>query len=86
MKPIRDHADYEKALSRIEELISAPEGSPEVDELEMLAILIERYEEEHYPIPEAPMSEALKLFMEENDLTPKDMAKYLGPPSLIQRS
>lgn len=63
MKPIRDHADYEKALARIEEPISAPEGSPEVGELEVLAILVEKYEKEHYPIPEAPMSEALKLFM-----------------------
>jgi HTH-type transcriptional regulator/antitoxin HigA len=85
MKPIRDHADYEKALARIEELISAPEGSPEVDELEVLAILVEKYEEQHYPIPEAPVSEVLKLFMEENNLTPKDMAKYLGSASAVSK-
>ena len=85
MKPIRNHADYEKALARIEELMSAPEGSPEVDELEVLAILVEKYEEEHYPIPEAPVSEVLKLFMEENNLTPKDMAKYLGSASAVSK-
>jgi HTH-type transcriptional regulator/antitoxin HigA len=85
MKPIRDHADHMKALARIEELISAPEGSPEADELEVLAILVEKYEEEHYPIPEAPVSEVLKLFMEENNLTPKDMAKYLGSASAVSK-
>ncbi len=85
MKPIRDHADHMKALARIEELISAPEGSPEADELEVLAILVEKYEEEHYPIPEAPVSEVLKLFMEENNLPPKDMAKYLGSASAVSK-
>lgn len=85
MKPIRDHADHMKALARIEELISAPEGSPEADELEVLAILVEKFEEEHYPIPEAPVSEVLKLFMEENNLAPKDMAKFLGSASAVSK-
>lgn len=85
MKPIRDDAEYKKALARIEELMSAPEGSPEVDELEVLAILVEKYEEEHYPIPAVPASEVLKLVMEENDLSPKDMVKYLGSPSTVSK-
>lgn len=85
MKPIRDHAEYKKALARIEELMSAPEGSPEVDELEVLAILVEKYEEEHHTIPDVPASEVLKLFMEENNLAPKDMIKYLGSASAVSK-
>jgi HTH-type transcriptional regulator/antitoxin HigA len=85
MKPIRDHAAYEKALARIDELMSASEGSPEADELEVLAILVEKFEAEHYPIPDVPASEVLKLYMEENGLLSKDMVRYLGSPSAVSK-
>ncbi len=85
MKPIRDEAGYEAALARIGALMSAPEGSPEVDELEVLSILVEKYEEETYPIPEAAAHEVLKLVMEENDLAPRDMIPFLGSPSTVSK-
>ncbi len=50
MKPIKEEADYERALHRVEELWDSPKGSPESDELEVLATLIEPYERERYPI------------------------------------
>ena len=50
IKPIRGEADYERALRRLEELWNSPEGSAESDELDILATLIEAYEQEHYPI------------------------------------
>lgn len=85
MKPIRDHTEYEAALARIDALMSASEGSPEADELEVLAILVEKFEEEHYPIPEASASEVLRLIMEENGLNNKAMARYLGSPSTVSK-
>lgn len=47
---IRNDADYEAALARIELLFNAPAGTPESDELNLLATLVEVYEEQHYPI------------------------------------
>jgi len=47
---IRNDADYEVALARIELLFDAPAGTPESDELNLLARLVEAYEEKHYPI------------------------------------
>ncbi len=44
-------SDYKAALKRIESLFDAAElGTPEGDELERLAALVEEYEEKHFPI------------------------------------
>ena len=51
IKPIKTEADYEAALKEIEQLWGSNHGSPEADKLEVLATLVEVYEEEHYPIP-----------------------------------
>jgi HTH-type transcriptional regulator/antitoxin HigA len=53
-KPIRTTRDYEKALARIEVLMDAETGSPEADELDALATLVELYENEHFPMEQAP--------------------------------
>ncbi|MDO9264170.1 MAG: hypothetical protein Q7U02_09400 [Desulfosalsimonadaceae bacterium] len=47
---IKSQQDYDIALARIDELMDAKEGTPEADELELLATLVEMYEEEHYPM------------------------------------
>lgn len=51
IKPIRSKAAYQKAMARIDALWGAPMGSAEGDELEILAVLVERYEAEHEPMP-----------------------------------
>ena len=50
VKPIRSEGDYEQALQRVEKLWGSPQGTVEGDELEVLATLIEAYEQDHYPI------------------------------------
>ena len=52
MKPgvIRTEAEYERTLARIEALMDAEPGTPEMDELELLSLLVEHYEDERYPI------------------------------------
>ncbi|MDZ7794895.1 MAG: hypothetical protein U5P10_14745 [Spirochaetia bacterium] len=52
MKLIKNEKDYEQALSRVEELIDIEplEGSDEAEELELLALLINTYEDKVYPI------------------------------------
>lgn len=50
IKPIHSQEDLATALARLEQLWGAEVGSPEGDELEILALLIEKYEDEHYPM------------------------------------
>jgi HTH-type transcriptional regulator/antitoxin HigA len=49
-KPIETEADYENALARITNLMDAAPDTPESEELDRLATLVETYEAKHYPI------------------------------------
>jgi hypothetical protein len=64
LKPIRTQADYEKALARLEELWGSESGTAEGDQLDVLATLIDAYEEEHDPIDPPDPIEAIKFRME----------------------
>jgi HTH-type transcriptional regulator / antitoxin HigA len=50
LKPLKTKIDYQQALERLEVVFDAKKGTPHGDELEMLGILIEQYENEHFPI------------------------------------
>ena len=50
IKPIKTEEDYQRALARLKEIFDAKKGTKEGDELEMLSTLIDKYEEEHFPI------------------------------------
>ena len=50
VSPVRSEEDYEAALTRIDELMDAEPNTLEGDELDILVTLVERYEENHYPI------------------------------------
>jgi HTH-type transcriptional regulator/antitoxin HigA len=51
---IKTESDYNQALERLEVIFDAKKGTPEGDELELLGILIEQYENEHFPIDLQP--------------------------------
>lgn len=78
MKLIRSEADYDEALSRLEELMGARAGTPEGDELELLSTLIEHYEEERFPIEAPTPLAAIRFRMEQEDLSPRDLEPYIG--------
>lgn len=78
VKPIRSESDYQANLARLEELMDALPGTPEADELEILTTLIERYENEHYPVDLPTPLAAIRFRMEQSELTPRDLEKYLG--------
>lgn len=78
IKPIRSDADYRAALARLEDLIDAKKGSEEGDELEILSILIDAYENEHFPIEMPDPIEAIKFRMEQMDMKQKDLAEVVG--------
>ena len=50
VKPIKTKKDYQQALDRLEVIFDAKKGIPDGDELEILGILIDQYENEHFPI------------------------------------
>ena len=78
LKPIRTDEDLDAALSRIEEIFDAEEGTPEDDELGVLLDLVELYENKHYPIgPPTPIA-AIEFAMDQRDLTQRDLVPYIG--------
>jgi HTH-type transcriptional regulator/antitoxin HigA len=80
LKPIKTKKDYEDALSRAYELMQkdSKEGSKLSDELEILAILIEGYEDKHYPIPSPHPIEAIKFQMAQGAIDDRELTKLLG--------
>lgn len=78
IRPIRTEADHESALARIAELMSADVGTPEGDELDILATLVEAYEQKHFPIGTADPIEAIRFRMEQLGLVRKDLEPFLG--------
>ena len=76
--PIRTEADYKAALDRIETLMDAHENTPEGDLLDVLVTLVEAYERKHYPVDFPDPVAAIRFYMEQNSLAPKDMEPALG--------
>ena len=65
IKPIRNEEDYQNALQRLDEIFDAKRGTEEGDELEILSILVDNYENEHFPIGMPDPIEAIKFRMEQ---------------------
>ncbi len=78
ISPIRTEKDYNKAIRRIEELWWAKPSTRERDELEVLSILVEAYEDRHYPILPPDPIEAIKFRMDQLGLRKVDVASYFG--------
>jgi HTH-type transcriptional regulator/antitoxin HigA len=83
IKPIRTEKDYEAALARIEEIFDADLGTPEGDELEILASLVETYEKKNYPIGLPDPIEAIKIRMKDLGLERKDLEDAIGSKGRI---
>ena len=65
IKTVRSEADLVAAFARLEELWGAPIDSPEGHELEVLASLIEKYEDDHYPMPASNRDNALEFLRDQ---------------------
>jgi HTH-type transcriptional regulator / antitoxin HigA len=75
---IKSENDYQKALQRLEVIFDSKKGTPEGDELELLGIIIENYEDEKFPIDLPDPIEAIKFRMEQLGYTQNDLAKIIG--------
>ncbi len=85
MKPkvLKNEKEYESALEYVSGLMDAEPGSPEEEELELFSLLIEEYEEQHYPMmPPDPVA-AILFRMDQEGLTRKDLTAYIGSQSKV---
>jgi HTH-type transcriptional regulator/antitoxin HigA len=76
--PIRNEHDYEAALTRLWEIFQAEDGTPEGDERDILADLVERYEDTHYPIPPPDPVATIEFRMDQAGLTRRDLVPHIG--------
>ena len=85
LKPIKNEKDYDNALVRVDELMELnPDlGTRKSDELEVIVMLIEKYEEKEWAISEPDPIEAIKVRMEQMHLKQKDLIPYIGNKSKV---
>jgi len=81
IRPIKTPADHKAVLARIDELMEAEEGTPEAAELEVLAILAEKYETQAFPVEAPSPLEAIRFRMEQAGYGQSDLARVLGSRS-----
>lgn len=83
LRPIRTRREHQAALKKAEALWDAPDGSPSADRLEVLVLLIEAYEREHYPIADPDPIDFLRHLMEARELSRSDMEPFIGSRSRV---
>lgn len=77
-KLIKTKKDYQSALNRLAIIFDAKPGTSQGDELEVLGILIDKYEQENYPIDFPDPIEAIKFRMEQLGYNQSDLANIVG--------
>lgn len=85
VKPIRSEADYHAALKEIEGLMPAKRGSAAGDRLDVLATLVDAYEQKHWPIDPPTPAAALRFCMEQRGLEPADLEPLIGNRSHVYK-
>jgi HTH-type transcriptional regulator/antitoxin HigA len=83
LKIIKTKKDYHAALERFEEVFSAKQGTKDSNEADILALLIENYENKHFVIEAPSPLEAIKYRMEQQGLSNQDLANILGYKSRV---
>jgi len=81
--PIRNEKDYQKALKRLEHIFDSKKGTEQGDELEILSILIDKHENENFPIGMPDPIEAIKFRMKQMGMKQKDLAEVVGFKSRV---
>ena len=66
------------ALNRLDAIFDAPTGTPESDEADILAVLVDEYERKHYPVEAPDPIEAIKIRMEELEMKQVDLITEIG--------
>ena len=77
-KLLKTKDEYEQALNRLDEIFDAKPNTPQGDEFELLSLLIDHYEQEHYAIDLPHPVEAIKFRMDQMGLKQKDLVSCFG--------
>ncbi len=78
LKPVKNDRELNRAIKRIDELWGAKPNTARGDELDVLMLIVEKYEDENFAIPSSDPIEAIKFLMEQNSLSRKDLELYIG--------
>ena len=78
LRPIKTELDYQNALKEIEQLFDVEPNSVECDRLDILATLIEAYEQKHYPIEAPDAISAILYYLETRGLSEHALVDYIG--------
>ncbi len=78
IKPIYNDTDYRATLLQIDLLMTSKADTPDGEKLDVLTILVEAYEREHYPMDAPDPIDAIKFAMEQQELSPKDLEPMIG--------
>ena len=82
IRPIRTKGDYEKAIERARVLM-ARDDQDAIDELDVLQVLIEKWELTRHPLAPVTPADAIRFRMEQTGLKPRDLVAYLGTKSRV---
>ncbi|MXY93603.1 MAG: transcriptional regulator [Caldilineaceae bacterium SB0670_bin_27] len=82
-RSIRSGEEYEAALARIDEIFHAEVGTPEGEELDELADLVESYQDKHYFIGLPDPISAIEFRMDQANLSQKDLIPYIGSSAMV---
>lgn len=84
IKPIRNEMDYQQAITELETLWGSEPGTPEGDRLDVLATLIEAYEEMTESITPPDPVEALQHYIDSRDLAPNALVPFIGSEEQVK--
>jgi len=83
IKPIKTKRDYETALKEVERLMDAKPNTEQGDRFDVLATLVEAYEDRHWPIDPPTAAEALRFYLDQQGLAPADLEPLMGGRSHV---
>jgi HTH-type transcriptional regulator/antitoxin HigA len=83
LRPIRSDEEHRWALAEVERLWNSEPATPDGDRMEVLAMLVEDYEEKNYPIGLPHPIEAIKCTLEQREASPADLAPLFGGPEIM---
>ena len=84
-KRLESKKDYKSALDRINALIDARRSNNEQNEFLLLSYLVEEYEENYSPIPDASPHEVVKFALEMKGLKQNDLIPLLGSKGNVSK-
>ena len=83
---IETEREYERMLAAVEALMDKDDDEVTEEEgrlVQLLAVLIEEYEDRHYPILKSPPDKMLRYLLDGKDMKPSDLWPVIGSKSRV---